>query len=139
MKPEEKWKIDRVYSSRFSPEILFEAWISPEMAVPPVVKIEVEPETGGCLVLHARAGQDMFVMKGKFIEFIKNRVLVYSWSWEGSNEVSTVSVKFLREKERTVIHLEHRGFLTRNSMLQHAGGWDDYTAKLEIALEKKGN
>lgn len=137
MKPEENWQIERIYFSQFSPEILFEAWVSPKMAVLPVVRIDVEPRIGGHFVLHSRFGKEVMVMKGKFIGFVKNEELVYSWNWEGSEERSIVLVKFRLQKEGTSVHLRHTGFLTEDSMIRHVSGWDGYMTKLEIALEKK--
>jgi glutathione S-transferase len=64
---------------------------------------------------------------GEYHEVDRPRRLVYSWQWElGSGEpghISTVTVEFRGEGNRTTVVLEHTGLPDADSRDRHAHGW----------------
>ncbi|MGI9544524.1 MAG: SRPBCC family protein [Cyclobacteriaceae bacterium] len=126
--------ITQTYTTELPIPSLFEAWISPEMPVPPVVKIEVVPEVGGHFILHAQSEHDLSIMNGEFLKLILNQELKYTWNWEGSEETTIVSVDFIPGAEVNSIRVTQDGFLSEESKSLHASGWDHYFRELESLL-----
>ncbi|SMD36038.1 Uncharacterized conserved protein YndB, AHSA1/START domain [Reichenbachiella faecimaris] len=122
------------YTSKFSVKTLFEAWISPKMVIPPITKIEVAPVVGGHFRLYSERGDFETVMNGRFIELEENKKVKYSWHWDGSEEVSIVTVEFEEFEKNTVININHEGFNNEESRDMHAIGWDWYMKELEVRL-----
>ena len=126
----------KTYYSQFNVATLFAAWISPEMTIPPVTKIEAEPKVGGDFILHSESENGVSVMKGKFLEFLENERLKYTWNWQDSDEETVILVEFKSEGGKTNIHLVHSGFATKESLDMHASGWDYYVEALLQKLEE---
>jgi len=122
--------INKHYQVEAEKSILFNAWISESMTIPPVVKIEVEPRVSGSFVLHAQAGDDILLMKGEFLEIVPYEKLKYTWCWEGNPEITTVTVTFSENQSGTDVWLNHEGFETQQSMQLHDQGWDSYMSTL---------
>ena len=128
-------KINKQYQVKTEKTILFNAWISEEMAVPPIVKIEVEPRISGLFILHAQAGDDIVLMKGEFLEIVPYERLKYTWNWLGNPEITIVTVSFKETPTGTDIQLTHEGFETLESKELHDQGWDTYIKELSKMLE----
>lgn len=118
--------IHKEYKLEVAIEVLYEAWISPEMAIAPVTKIECNPVVGGIFKLFAESDEAVGIMIGVFEEVTPSEKLKYSWQWEGSEEKSVVKVQFIEEKGHTLVQLEHSGFVTQESKDAHDAGWDSY-------------
>ncbi len=123
--------INKVYHSKYSPEELFKAWVSPNMTIPPVVKIEVNPVINGHLILHTKSPEFESTMTGAFLEIELNRFLKYTWNWSGSEEHTIIEVSFLATPEGTDIHIKHRDFQSEESRTMHDSGWDHYVTELQ--------
>ncbi|MEP4094474.1 SRPBCC family protein [Reichenbachiella sp.] len=127
------------YVLDLSRETLFEAWVSPDMTIPPVTKIESNPVLRGVFKLWAESPEAVGIMTGIFEDVICNEKLKYTWQWEGSEEESLVSVEFEQDGNQTTIHLEHSGFLSQESKDAHDVGWDSYVdglvAKIKLDIK----
>ncbi|SMD38105.1 Uncharacterized conserved protein YndB, AHSA1/START domain [Reichenbachiella faecimaris] len=115
---------------------LFEAWISPQMTIAPITKIECNPMAGGVMNLYAESAEAVGVMNGLFEEVIPNEKLKYSWQWQGSDEQTMVTVIFKDDGLQTLVQLEHTGFLSKESYDAHNSGWDNYLDGLADRLVK---
>ena len=130
-------KIHKVYKSDFSKEVLYEAWISKDMVIAPVVKLEIEAKVGGVYKLFAESPDGIFIMSGLFQEIEPNARLVYSWQWEGTEEETTVEVCFNDSSTGSQIDISHIGFLTKESYDNHATGWDSHFKELISLIANK--
>lgn len=129
--------IQKTYISTIAREMLFQAWVSPEMAIAPITQIECDPVVGGVFKLIAQSPESTDVMEGEFLEIIWNRKLRYTWAWEGTAETCIVEVRFKQEGAQSVVELEHSGFLSDASEERHDEGWDLYFQGLESKLKER--
>ena len=121
------------YTSKIEKTMLYQAWISPEMVIPPITKIESNPIIGGVYKLYSQTSDGVGIMNGQFQSLIENEALIYSWHWEGANEHTLVTVIFKEIENRggTNINIEHTGFQSEESKAMHSFGWDSYFSQLE--------
>ncbi|HEY7932467.1 MAG TPA: SRPBCC domain-containing protein, partial [Solirubrobacteraceae bacterium] len=73
-----------------------------------------------------------------YSEVSRPRRLVYSWQWEQEDgapgHVSTVTVDFHTDGERTNVVLEHSGLESSPSRDSHAHGWTGILEMLQVHL-----
>jgi uncharacterized protein YndB with AHSA1/START domain len=133
-------RLERTYDA--PPEEVFNAWTNPEVlrrwwAVDPEGSTpiaEVDLRVGGQYRLSMEdPSGTRHTVGGEYREVSPPQRLVYSWCWEQDNgqpgHVSTVTVEFQADGERTNLVLEHTGLASAESRDQHAHGWN---ACLEI-------
>jgi len=126
--------ITKTYISKFNNKILFNAWVSTQMIIPPITKIEVDLKIGGKFILSAESSNGTSKMVGEFLEIINEQKLKYVWYWEGSDEKTNVTVLFNYEDNENKISIIHEGFLTKESAEMHSTGWDHYFTELDNLL-----
>lgn len=105
--------LEKVYTYRISNSTL----------IAPVIKIEIDPWVGGIYRLELLDGS---VMNGEFSQVSNNKALSYSWQWLGNDEVTRVDVQFHVHVAGTEVQIKQEGFLSEESLHQHAQGWDRY-------------
>lgn len=115
-------------------QIVYEKWIANETIIPPAIKIDITPETGGKYILISQFGEDKWVMEGIFKEVIPYKKLVYTWEWNQDGKVTQVTVNFSEKEKTTHIDINHQGFEDEQSLAMHATGWDSYLASFENLL-----
>jgi uncharacterized protein YndB with AHSA1/START domain len=128
-------RIERTYDA--SPQDVFNAWTNPEVlrrwwAVDPegsTPTAEVDLRVGGRYRLSMEdPSGTKHTVGGEYREVSPPERLVYSWCWEQDNgqpgHVSTVTVEFQANGERTNLILEHTGLASAESRDQHAHGWN---------------
>ena len=113
----------KTYLIEHSLEKVYTYWISNSTLITPVIKIEIDPWVGGVYRLELMDGS---VMSGKFSQVSNNKALSYSWQWQGSDEITRVDVQFHVHVAGTEVQIKHGEFLSEQSLLQHAQGWDNY-------------
>lgn len=118
--------IHKKYQVDFSPQQLFDAWISPDMVIPPVSKIEVDPKVGGFLKLTVETPDGNSVMVGEFLNLSRPSQLVYTWEWDNNGEITHITVDFKALADGTEIVIAHTGFQSEESRAMHDSGWDSY-------------
>lgn len=123
--------ISKTYHSQLTPQQLYQAWLSPEMTIDPVTKMEVEAKVGGVLRLYAESPDGTFVMRGKLLELQENQKIRYAWKWDETPEETLVTVIFHSNDGKTEISLTHEGFETEESRKAHDSGWDQYFTGLQ--------
>ncbi|MDN5200971.1 SRPBCC domain-containing protein [Fulvivirgaceae bacterium BMA10] len=127
-------KVSKVYFTKIEKEKLFEAWISSDMVIEPVSRIESDPVVGGQYKLYAESPTGTSVMSGEFKVIDKYERLEYTWHWEGTGEITVVNIAFKQVLDQTIVKLEHEGFATIESRDIHDAGWDNYFEGLERKL-----
>jgi|HubBroStandDraft_3_1064219.scaffolds.fasta_scaffold01498_5 uncharacterized protein YndB with AHSA1/START domain len=127
-------RIERAYDA--TPAEVFDAWTTPEVlrrwwAVHPEGKTpvaDVDLRVGGRYRLSMEAPDgERHTVQGEYLELARPHRLVYSWQWEldagGLGPVSTVTVEFRADGERTTVVLEHTGLPDAAARDRHAQGW----------------
>lgn len=132
-------QIKKTFNSKLDSESLFKAWISSDMTIEPICKIECNPIVGGDFVLHAQSENGIQLMKGQFKEVVQNQKLSYSWKWEGDTEETQVEVLFESIKKGCKVQLFQGDFLSEESKRLHEIGWEDYFNKLENKIIHNDN
>ena len=128
--------IHKEYRSELSVEVLFKAWVSPEMTIEPVTRIECNPVTNGNFTLCTQGEYGEGVMNGKFKLVSPNHKLVYSWKWTHSDEETEVTVVFNAGADGTLIEVNHTGFDSNESRDLHDAGWDHYFNNLQEKIRQ---
>ena len=119
---------------------VFEAWVSEGSVVPPVTSIESDPKVGGKYILYVGDGEQQHQMIGVFKQLVWGDKLEYSWNWQGTDEVTTVTVDFQKSDDgSTLVTLSHQGFQTEESKSIHDQGWDSYLSGLSKLIDEKDN
>lgn len=128
-------RLERTYDA--SPEEVFDAWTNPEVlrrwwVVDPAGRTpvaDVDLRVGGRYRLSMEdPSGTRHTVGGEYHEVSRPERLVYSWCWEQDNgepgHVSTVTVEFHADGERTNLVLEHTDLASAESRDQHAHGWN---------------
>lgn len=119
-------------------EAVFDAWTNPEVLrrwwlVDPGWRTplaEVDLRVGGAyrLSMEDPDAGTVHAVRGEYREVRRPERLVYSWGWEQDGgevgHVSTVTVEFVQEGERTTVVLEHSGLESPESRDRHRHGWE---------------
>lgn len=71
------------------------------------------------------------VMVGEYREIDRPHRLVYTWSYEGEEHESLVTVEFTQHGERTTVVLVHEGLPSDESRRRHDEGWHGTFDNLE--------
>jgi uncharacterized protein YndB with AHSA1/START domain len=129
-------RVERTYDA--PAEDVFDAWTNPEVlrrwwVVSPSWRTpvaDVDLRVGGAyrLSMEDPDAGTVRTVRGEYREVSRPRRLVYSWCWEdgegGTGEVSTVTVDFVEDGERTKVVLEHSELATQESRDGHRKGWE---------------
>ena len=133
-------RIERTYDA--SPKEVFDAWTNPEVLRrwwvvdlaerTPIADVDLR--VGGRYRLSMEHPDGTrHTVGGEYREVVRPTRLVYTWQWEQDDgqpgHVSTVTVEFQADGERTNLVLEHTDLPSAESRDQHANGWN---ACLEI-------
>ncbi|HEX4837522.1 MAG TPA: SRPBCC domain-containing protein [Solirubrobacteraceae bacterium] len=119
---------EEVFDAWTNPEVLRRWWkVDPEGSTPIA---EVDLRVGGRYRLSMEdPSGTRHTVGGEYHEVSRPERLVYSWCWEQEGDgqpghVSTVTVEFHADGERTNLVLEHTGLASAQSRDQHAHGWN---------------
>ncbi len=92
---------------------------------------ELDPRPGG--LYRVRMGPDAVAL-GRFVEVQFPRRVVFTWGWEGSDDVppgsTTVEITLREDGDGTILRLTHRGFPTDPDADLHRQGWEMYLGRL---------
>jgi uncharacterized protein YndB with AHSA1/START domain len=95
--------------------------------VTPIVEVDLRAGGRYRLSMEDPATGTTHTVGGEYHEVRRPERLVYSWCWERSDgqpdHVSTVTVEFLSQGERTTIVLEHSNLASSESRDGHRDGW----------------
>ena len=122
--------VETVYAAWTDPETMCR-WFAPgEMTVARAV---AETEAGGCFLVEMRGADGArHITRGRYREVVRNRRLVHTWRWEGSEVESLVTVEFEPVSSgATRLTLTHSRFADGETRDRHEQGWTGCLEKLE--------
>jgi uncharacterized protein YndB with AHSA1/START domain len=119
---------EEVFRAWTEPEVLRRWWAAQPGWESPLAETDVR--VGGRYRLSMRdpdSGEEHTV-GGEYVEVTPPERLVYTWTWEGSDEDSTsagsiVTVEFRDDGDGTTVVLTHEGITDGQSRDNHAHGW----------------
>lgn len=95
------------------------------------VKAELDPRPGGVYRVWMDANT---VASGVFVEVDPARRVVFTWGWEGDENVppgsTTVELTLESDGDGTVLSLRHTGLPDGAAAAMHEEGWRHFTAQL---------
>jgi len=123
---------DVVWRALTEPD-LYARWMGPAGSETLVDELEARP--GGRLAFRVRLpGGPEFSLGGTYIEVDPPRRVVHTWTLEGDESLTTVSVDLEADGDRTRLTLRHAGFTDRSDMDQNDAGWQHQLDRLEAVL-----
>jgi uncharacterized protein YndB with AHSA1/START domain len=103
------------------------------------VDAAIEPRPGGTFRMDVRG--DGYA-SGNFVEVRPPELLVFTWGWEGRDDLppgsTTVEVHLRRADGGTMLTLRHRDLPGADAVAQHRAGWDHYVDRL-VTLARGGD
>jgi len=139
-------RIERTYDA--PPEDVFDAWTNPEVLrrwwrpnpawVTPVAEVDLRVGGRYRISMEDPENGTRHTAGGEYSEVSRPRRLVYSWQWEQDDgqpgHVSTVTVDFHADGERTNVVLEHSDLESSQSRDSHTHGWSGILEMLQVHL-----
>ena len=125
-----------VYAAWTQPELVRE-WFSPsaEMDVP-VAELDVRKGGRYRIVMQEKNG-DVYSPSGVYEQVLPGRKLVFTWTWEGSDATTRVTVELCElAGDETELTLTHEGFPDNESRSKHEDGWNGCLGRLESLLAR---
>lgn len=126
---------ERTIAIDASPETVWEFFVDPPKVMRWMgIDAELDPQPGGIYRLNVISGN---TARGEFVELDKPRRVVFTWGWDGNDNVppgsSTIEAELLPEGTGTSLRFVHRDLPTSEAVASHSQGWDHYLARLQIA------
>jgi uncharacterized protein YndB with AHSA1/START domain len=128
-------------------EAVFEAWTSPEVmrrwwsagADWETPEAEVDLRAGGRIrvTMAEPGGGPTYTFSGEYLEVSPPERLVFTSAWErpdAGDALSTVTVEFHADGDRTTVVLIHRGLRSAESRESHTEGWQACLDNLETRV-----
>ena len=96
-----------------------------------------ETHPGGLYLLKGIGGDRARVARGAFREVVPVHRLVYTFGWEGSQEVppgsTLVEIDLIERDGGTLLRMTHSGLPNDAQCAGHSRGWAHYVGRLAIA------
>jgi len=128
-------------------EAVFDAWTSPEVMRRwwaaehdwSTSRAEVDLRPGGRirLTMAESGGEPVHTFSGEYLEVSPPERVAFTVEWEGGEAdgtVSTVTVEFHEDGERTTVVLIQRGLASEESREAHEDGWNKCFDNLETRV-----
>jgi uncharacterized protein YndB with AHSA1/START domain len=128
-------------------EAVFEAWTSPEVMrrwwaaehdwSTPRAEVDLRPDWRIRLSMAESRGEPVHTFSGEYLEVSPPERVVFTVEWEGGEAdgtVSTVTVEFHEDGERTTVVLTQRGLASEESREAHQDGWNKCLDNLETRV-----
>lgn len=115
--------------------VVYAAWTSSETVIPPATSMEIDPRVGGHYRLIINTPDFKARCEGAFSVVEPDSRLVYSWSWEGDDNVTNIDVRFADDPGGTKVVLIHSGFYDEQSRTNHDHGWESFFVGFEAFLD----
>ena len=127
--------VEREVRVSASPETIFPFLIDPEKIVRwKGTEAMLDPRPGGIYRVNV-AGNMMG--RGEFVEVSPHSKVVFTWGWEGNDEVppgsSTVEMSLTHDGDETIVRLRHTDLPTKELAAKHTIGWDNLMSRLSVA------
>jgi uncharacterized protein YndB with AHSA1/START domain len=99
-------------------------WMRPSLTEFEPTIASIDPRPSGTYRFEM-IGKDGSVraVSGQFVEVDEPKRLVFTWSWDGSEEESLVEVLLSEVRDGTKVSISHTRFDSQESAEQHEDGW----------------
>jgi uncharacterized protein YndB with AHSA1/START domain len=126
---------ERTLAIDASPETVWEFLVDPEKLMRwKGINADLETQPGGIFRCEVIPGH---IARGEYVEIDKPNKLVFTWGWDGSEDVppgsSTIEIELASAGDGTSLRFVHRDLPNAEAIASHAHGWDHYLPRLETA------
>ena len=98
------------------------------------INADLETQPGGIFRCEVIPGH---IARGEYVEIDKPNKLVFTWGWDGSEDVppgsSTIEIELASDGDGSSLRFVHRDLPNAEAIASHAHGWDHYLPRLETA------
>jgi uncharacterized protein YndB with AHSA1/START domain len=117
------------------PETVWEFLVDPEKLMRwKGINADLETQPGGIFRCEVIPGH---IARGEYVEIDKPNKLVFTWGWDGSEDVppgsSTIEIELASDGDGTSLRFVHKDLPNAEAIASHAHGWDHYLPRLETA------
>ena len=126
---------ERTLAIDASPETVWEFLVDSETLMRwKGINADLDTQPGGIFRCEVIPGH---IARGEYVEIDKPNRLVFTWGWDGSEDVppgsSTIVIELASDGDGTSLHFVHKDLPNAEAIASHAHGWDHYLPRLEIA------
>jgi uncharacterized protein YndB with AHSA1/START domain len=126
---------ERTLAIDASPETVWEFLVDPEKLMRwKGINADLETRPGGIFRCEVIPGR---IARGEYVEIDKPNKLVFTWGWDGNEDVppgsSTIEIELASDGDGTSLRFVHKDLPNAESIASHAHGWDHYLPRLETA------
>jgi uncharacterized protein YndB with AHSA1/START domain len=126
---------ERTLAIDASPETVWEFLVDPEKLMRwKGINADLDAQPGGTFRCEVIPGH---IARGEYVEIDKPNRLVFTWGWDGSEDVppgsSTIVIELASDGDGTSLHFVHKDLPNAEAIASHAHGWDHYLPRLETA------
>jgi uncharacterized protein YndB with AHSA1/START domain len=126
---------ERTLTIDASPETVWDFLVDPEKLMRwKGINADLDPQPGGIFRCEVIPGH---IARGEYVEIDKPNKLVFTWGWDGSEDVppgsSTVEIELAMDGDGTSLRFVHKDLPSAEAIASHAHGWDHYLPRLETA------
>ena len=126
---------ERTLAIDASPETVWEFLVDPEKLMRwKGINADLDAQPGGTFRCEVIPGH---IARGEYVEIDKPNRLVFTWGWDGSEDVppgsSTIVIELASDGDGTSLRFVHKDLPNAEAIASHAHGWDHYLPRLETA------